>query len=165
MDPSVPRSRLDVEQLYRQYGFAVLRRARAILRSEAEAREAMQDVFVTVLTRGDSFRGDSSPMTWLYAVTSHLCLNRLRDKKRQQALLAERAEGSQPSEGPDPERAHAVRELLSSVPEAEARAAVYLYFDDLSHEEIAALMGCSRRKVGGLLERFRARLLAREARA
>jgi RNA polymerase sigma-70 factor (ECF subfamily) len=44
------------------------------------------------------------------------------------------------------------------LPDDEARAAVYHYVDGMSHREVAEMLGCSRRHVGDLLERLRARM-------
>jgi DNA-directed RNA polymerase specialized sigma24 family protein len=40
------------------------------------------------------------------------------------------------------------------MPEPLALVAVYYYVDELSHAEIARIMGCSSRHVGNLLERL-----------
>ncbi len=144
-----------IDQLYRQYGPSVYRRALNILGSEQEAQEAMQEVFVTLLTKGESFRGDSSLMTWLYSVTTNLCLNQIRNRKRRAMLLSARYRDLHPEDRPHPELVHIVANLLDCVPTDQAQVAIYYYFDDMTQEEISTMMGCSRRKVGDLLERFR----------
>src|SRR4051794_9327512 len=100
MDPAA------ADALYRKYGPAVLRRARAILGDEPSARDAMQEVFVRVLGSATEFRREASPMTWLYQITTRHCLNRLRDRLRRAELL---------TAAPPPESTDA--------PVAEARAA------------------------------------------
>jgi len=45
---------------------------------------------------------------------------------------------------------------LEQLPRALAEVAVYYYVDELSQQEIADLMGCSRRHVGHLIERLEA---------
>jgi RNA polymerase sigma-70 factor (ECF subfamily) len=42
------------------------------------------------------------------------------------------------------------------LPEPLGHVAVYYYLDELTHEEIAELLGCSRRHVGNLLVRLSA---------
>jgi RNA polymerase sigma factor (sigma-70 family) len=113
----------------------------------------MQDVFLTVLTKGSSFEGKSSLVTWLYAITTNLCLNRLRNLKRRVELQ----KGFDPlffhPAGPDPELLRLVHNQLAALPEEQAQAVVYYYFDEMTHDEIARVMGCSRRKVGYLLDK------------
>jgi RNA polymerase sigma-70 factor (ECF subfamily) len=48
------------------------------------------------------------------------------------------------------------------VPEELAQAAVYYYADEMTHEEIAEVLRCSRRHVGDLLERLHQEVGRRE---
>jgi RNA polymerase sigma-70 factor (ECF subfamily) len=146
-----------IEQAYRAHGHSVLRRARHLLGDEADAREMVQEIFASLIERPEQFAGQSSMVTFLYAATTHACLNRLRDRRTRARLLAERVAPATPErEGPGAEAAALVRDLLEKLPEDMAMAAVYCYVDELTHEEIASIMGCSRRHVGNLLERVQA---------
>ena len=64
--------------LYRSHGHVVLRRARTLLGSEADAREALQDVFAALVRNPDAVRSAGSIVAWLYQATTHHCLNHLR---------------------------------------------------------------------------------------
>lgn len=86
MTPAVPH---DVAMLYVQYGASVLRRAAQILRSHDEANEILQDVFARLLARPELMSRARDPSTFLYAVTTNACLNRLRNQ-RHRARLVER---------------------------------------------------------------------------
>lgn len=146
-----------IEALYREHGHSVLRRARRLLGSEDDAREIVQEVFATLLGEHSAFRGESSITTWLYSATTNGCLNRMRNQKNRARLL----EGQEPTSSetlPDAESALVVRDLLSRVPEALAVVAVHYYVDEMTHEEIARVLGCSRRHVGDLIERLHASL-------
>src|SRR2546428_42161 len=46
-----------------------------------------------------------------------------------------------------------LRRILSRLPADVAAATVYHHLDGMTHAEVAGLLGCSRRKVGYLLER------------
>lgn len=157
-------TRQDIENLYREYGPSVFRRAMNILRNQDDAREAMQEVFITALTKGESFKGKSSAMTWLYSVTTHHCLNHLRNSKRRAELVADFDPREWTMDRPHPELLQIVQSLLRVVPQELAEVAVYYYLDDLTHDEISKLLGCSRRKVGYLLEKFRAAIEQEEVR-
>ena len=148
------RGGLSVEEVYRRHGHVVQRRAGQILGNDADAREIVQDLFTSLVERPEQFDGRSSIVTWLYSATTHLCLNRIRDGNNRARLLDERvipAAGA--SAPPTAERSVLVRQLLAQLPDDLATAAVHYYVDEMSHEEIAALMGCSRRHVGNLIER------------
>lgn len=152
-------SGLDVEGLYRTYGHSVLRRARQIMASDDEAGEILQEIFVGLVARPEQFDRRSTPSTFLYAVTTHACLARLRDRKNRLRLIDEQVKPW--STEIDPRSADAaaiVRGVLAQLPDEEARAAVYYHLDGMTHAEIAELIGCSRRHVGDLLERLGQRL-------
>jgi RNA polymerase sigma factor (sigma-70 family) len=150
-------ARRDIERLYLAYGASVFRRALSILGNKHDAEEAMHDVFARVIDVGDQFRGDSHVMTWLYSATTNLCLNRLRDRRRRSALAQEHFVPVQAVSAPGhADRSAILRELIARMPEELSAVCVYHYLDEMTHEEIADMLGCSRRHVGNLLERARA---------
>lgn len=157
----------DIEALYRAHGDVVLRRATAILGNIEDAREVLQDLFVSLIKDPKRFRQESSPVTFLYAAVTHRALRRLRDRKNRNRLVNERvkpfATDVDPARG---EQLAILRDVLRRLPEDLAVVAAYTYLDGLSQEEIAPLLGCSRRQVGKLLERFheRAQALTHSAR-
>lgn len=119
----------------------------------------MQEIFVSLIRDPAQFRGSSSIVTWLYSATTHLCLNKIRDRDNRARLLAQHAASSGDAGVTSLTQAEdmaAARELLRRLPERLARVAVYHYFDGLTHDEIAALLGCSRRNVGKMLMRVAA---------
>jgi RNA polymerase sigma-70 factor (ECF subfamily) len=146
--------RAGVERLYRTHGHVVLRRATLLLGSDAEAQEALQEVFAALLRDPGSLRSVGSTVPWLYRATTHHCLNVLR-RRRTGARAVERhlapiaaeaacARGDALAE---------VRSLLARLPGDVGAALVYHHLDGMTYDEIAAQLGCSRRKVGYLLER------------
>jgi RNA polymerase sigma-70 factor (ECF subfamily) len=147
---------LPLDRLYRSHGPAVLRRARQLLGSEAEAQEVLHDVFTSLVQRPEQFKGQSSIMTFLYAMTTHNALARLRQGRTRLRLLgAHHALGEPLAADPAEARAE-LRQLLGNLPEELAQVAVYYYLDEMTQDEIAELMGCSRQWVGKLVARLRA---------
>ncbi|WP_437313851.1 RNA polymerase sigma factor [Sorangium sp. So ce385] len=145
---------LDVERLYRAHGHHVLRRARALLGSEEESRDVLQEVFLSLVQSPGQFEQRSSPATWLYSATTHRCLNRIRDRKNRARLLGSGMPSSDVG-APRAEQTVQAARLLAELPDELAQAAVYYYIDESTHEEIATIMGCSRRHVGDLLARVK----------
>ena len=143
-----------IASLYRSHGHVVLRRARTLLGSEADAREALQEIFTALVRNPDSVRSAGSIVGWLYQATTHHCLNTLR-KARTGARVLELhlRPGLTETGGPRGEAAAEVRRLLALLPEDVAAAVVYHHLDGMTHAEVAELLGCSRRQVGYLLER------------
>jgi len=144
-------SRLPIAAVYAEQGHIVLRRARQILKNEAEAQDVLHEVFTSLLQKPQQFSGKSSVTTFLYSVTTNLCLNRLRDGANRARLLE--GQGTARWEEASGDRLVHVRELLARLPEDLAQVTVYYYVDEMTHDEIADQLGCSRRQVGNLLER------------
>jgi RNA polymerase sigma-70 factor, ECF subfamily len=152
-----------VEALYRSHGQVVLRRARTLLGSEADAREALQDVFTELLRAPGAVRAAEAAVAWLYQSTTHRCLNQLRHRRTSLQLLDRHVAHAQArTEGPRGEALVAVRQMLGRLPEQLAAVVVYHHLDGMTHEEISTLLGCSRRQVGYLLERAHASLQSEE---
>jgi RNA polymerase sigma-70 factor (ECF subfamily) len=145
----------DVERLYREYGDMVLRRAQRILGSESDAQEVLQELFMSFLRDPSQLKEKTSLTGWLYGATTHLCLNTIRNKKNRLRLLSREAPAA--AAPPRAEERVTARELLAQLPDELARVAIYYYLDEMTHEEIAGLIGCSRRHVGDLLEQAQAR--------
>jgi RNA polymerase sigma-70 factor (ECF subfamily) len=153
-----------IDVVYRTHGHAVLRRARRLLGDEEEARDLLQEVFASLVARPEQFAQKSSITTWLYGVTTHGCLNRLRNARTRKRLFDEHANPSGArSEPPRAEDVAMVKELLAGLPADLAEVAVYHHIDEMTHDEIAEVLGCSRRHVGDLLTRLRSRVAAEES--
>src|SRR5262245_45907388 len=118
---------LSIDELYRKYGPMVLRRARAILGDAQSAQDAMHEIFVRALR--SEFRRESSPVTWLYGITTHFCLNVLRDSRRRDELLREQPPAEEAAAGPGPDDRLALARLLLGMPEELRTVAVYYYLD------------------------------------
>jgi RNA polymerase sigma-70 factor (ECF subfamily) len=128
-----------------------------LLGNHADAEEALQEVFMRVLSTESEYQGQSKLTTWLYGITTNLCLNHIRDKKRRSALLQQ---NMVPTEGAftaqTPVDILTLRWLLAHADERQAQAAVYVYLDGLSYDEVARLLGASKSTIGNLIERFQA---------
>jgi RNA polymerase sigma-70 factor (ECF subfamily) len=144
----------EVEALYRQYGAIVLRRARAILGDEHAAQDAMQEVFIRVLRSSAEFRQEASPATWLYRITTNHCLNIVRDAGRRDRRLRMQARALE-AVAAGVEDQLMMRRLLEQIPDELREIAIYYHVDRMNQDEIAAIIGVSRRTVGNRLEEFR----------
>lgn len=150
-----------IEELYAKYGPMVLRRARGILGEEQAARDAMQEVFLRALRERASFRGEASPVTWLYRITTNFCLNKIRDGARRRELMDQQGPASEASPEASPEDRQTLAAILLRVPEELREIAIYYWVDEMNQDEIAEMVGVSRRTVGNRLEEFKT--LARAA--
>jgi RNA polymerase sigma-70 factor (ECF subfamily) len=147
----------EVERLYREYGDLVLRRAQRIMGSDSEAHEILQELFMSFVNNPKQLEGKSSITGWLYSATTHLCLNTIRNRKNRARLIQLRAAPAQGAPA-TVEAELTARQLLEQLPDELAQVAVYYYFDEMTHEEIAEVIGCSRRQVGNLLQQVQERM-------
>lgn len=114
----------------------------------SEAEDLTQEVFVQLLKKIDSFRGDSQFTTWLHRVTVNQVLMHFRrargrpeqDRDVEMAMVKSKR-GGQPG-APVVERL-ALKAALSDLPSG--CRTVFLLFDieGYRHEEIAKILGCS----------------------
>ena len=152
-----PARRLDpaeIDASYRTYGASVLRRARRLLGDEDEARDVLHEVFMSLIESPQQVRGTGPLLAWLYGATTHASLNRLRNQRTRARLVAADNAAMGAGAPPGAERDAIVRDLLARIPAELAKVAVYYYADEMTHEEIAAVLDCSRRHVGDLVERL-----------
>jgi len=143
-----------IDHMYRDHGHVVLRRARAILRSEAAAADCVQDIFMGLVQRPDQLDGVVKITAWLYRTTTFYCLNKLRDQRGRRRLLETLRPASTVEARSD--AIAVVRDVLDRLPEPLGEVAIYHHLDGMTYDEIASILGCSRRQVGYLLERLHA---------
>lgn len=144
-----------LDRIYGLHAPSVFRRARRLLGNDADAYEVVQDVFLSLFEKPEQYEGRSALTTFLYGMTTNACLNRIRNQKNRLRLLRERVQTpeEQGVRELSPEQRSLLHRCLERMPEELAKAAVYYCVDELSHQDIARLLGCSRRHVGDLLKR------------
>jgi RNA polymerase sigma-70 factor (ECF subfamily) len=152
-----------LDRVYREHGHVVLRRARQLLGSRAEAEDALHEVFLSLARQPQQFTGGSIT-AWLYRATTNHCLNRLRDARNRGRLLEREVEPAEArTTATAPELELTMRALVARLPDEVAQALVYHHVDEMGYDEIAEAMRCSRRHVGNLLRRGRDEMQSREA--
>lgn len=157
---SAADSRAALRELYTKYGGSVFGRCEYLLRDPAKAEDAMQDVFAKALVSLGAFRAESSPLTWLMKIATHHCLNVMRAERapwHRRYRQAEEARAADGGGGPQlVEDREAVRKLLGRLDAETAAAAVHYHVDEMTLEEIAALLGRSVPTIRKRLQTFAA---------
>ncbi|HKP73637.1 MAG TPA: sigma-70 family RNA polymerase sigma factor, partial [Pyrinomonadaceae bacterium] len=132
----------------------------------ALAGDVTQQVFLKLFTRIGQFRHESEFTTWLYRLTTNTCIDEQR-KRRRFSPFAENATPPTASTHaiPAAERRFMRIEIADSVREAiltlkpKLRIAILLkYFEELSYEEIAVILNCSKGTVASRLNRGHSQL-------
>ncbi|MDQ1524052.1 MAG: polymerase sigma-70 factor, subfamily [Pyrinomonadaceae bacterium] len=129
----------------------------------ALASDITQQVFLKLFTRIGQFRHQSEFTTWLYRLTTNTCIDEQRRRRRFSPLpdaLEETPRGHGASATPAAEARFMRLEIADSVRDAigslkpKLRIAILLkYFEELSYEEIAAVLNCSKGTVASRLNR------------
>ncbi|MCG5078280.1 RNA polymerase sigma factor [Paraburkholderia sp. RG36] len=75
------------ELLMRRHNRRLYRLARATLRNDAEAQDALQDAYLNAFRALEHFRGDASLATWLSRLVLNECFARIRREARRQNIM------------------------------------------------------------------------------
>jgi RNA polymerase sigma-70 factor, ECF subfamily len=168
-------------ELMRRHNQRLYRTARAILKDDAEAEDAVQEAYLLAFRAMGNFRGDAKLSTWLTRIVANEALGRLRKRGRAAEVIpfdsqygdgAEIAEAAEDDMNPQtPEqpdnaavRAETRRLLEAKIDELpDAFRAVFMLrgIEELTVEETAAALGVPEATVRSRF--FRARGMLREA--
>ena len=137
-----------LEELYSRYGTAVYSMARYMLRNEALAEEATQEVFLNIWLKAASYNAERGrPKAWVMSVAHHKIVDIIRSRRRNIAMAhptdyetletlpsSQRATDEQAITNLEGERIRKALAILSPV----LREVIDLaYFHGLSQSEIA----------------------------
>ena len=77
------------DALFRRCCGKVFQHATRLLGNAAEAEEVVQEVFLAVYEKAQTFRGDAAFTTWLFRLTANAALSKLRRRKRSKEVAME----------------------------------------------------------------------------
>jgi RNA polymerase sigma-70 factor (ECF subfamily) len=156
------------EDLVRRYQHRVFGVAVRMLASAAEAEEIAQEVFLRVHRSIGEFRGEARLSTWLYAIASRLCLNRLATADRRRPREGDETLLRLPSSTPDAsavlergELEAALHEAIAGLPEDRRIVVVLRDLEGLPYDDIAAVLDLELGTVRSRLHRARLELKAK----
>jgi RNA polymerase sigma-70 factor (ECF subfamily) len=167
------------EELLDRYEDKVFRLAYRFVRNETEAQEILQDTFLSIWRKLDTFKGDAQFSSWLYRVAANAALMRLRAQRRHPVISTEELplgyldnHGQLPPAGenwarrPDDQlqseelRTH-IQRAVDDLPELYRTVFLVRDVEGLSTEETAEVLGISIPTVKTRLHR--ARIALRDA--
>ena len=123
----------------RTHGTVLGRLCMAMLGSQADADEAVQETLLAAHRSMASYRGDGPVKAWLCGIARHVCARRIEGRRRDQRLLEAVPAGAEATDAfAQRQRARALRAALDQLKPSERESLLLRYVADLSHREIAA---------------------------
>jgi len=113
-----------------------------------DASDLAQEAFVRAWRGLRNFKGQAALSTWLYRIAVNVCLNRVSVKKPETEPIDVRRFVDTRNEDPRSgllraERAVAVRHAIAQLPDKQRATLILRTYHDLSHREIAEILGSS----------------------
>ena len=127
-------------------------------KDEAEVADLYQDILVNLWNGYPKFRGESSAGTWIYRVGLNTCISAERKKKRKAETLPLTMDINLFADtDEDTRQVKMLRDRISRLGPFD-RAIVLLWLENLSYDEIGAIVGISAKNVSVRLVRIREQL-------
>jgi len=155
--------RAALDGVVRTYRDRLFQHALYIVKDGQEAYDVVQEVFIRSMREARLFDPDFHIKAWLFRVTSNLCYNIVRDRRRRGGILEslgrrDEVPASQDDRVRDGERRDEVLARMEGLSEDHREILILRYYDDLSYNEIADVLGIRLGTVMSRLSRARGRL-------
>lgn len=146
----------DFEQLVREYKSTIYSVCYMFTETKPEADDLFQEVLTRLWLGRESYRGDANQKSWIYRVSMNTCISYKRKKRIKTVGLEFSPETAVP-DSPASRQAQMLHDRITRL-EPFDRAIVMLWLEDLSYDEIAAIVGITTKAVGVRLVRIKEKL-------
>ena len=133
------------EEIYRRHSPRVYSLAYRLTGSLADAEDLLQEAFLLVHRKLDSFKGDSALGTWIYRLATNCCVDFLRSRQHREEQATDTLDEALP---PAPRAAGAIRvehldleRAIARLPPGYRSAFVLHDVEGFGHSEVAAMLG------------------------
>jgi RNA polymerase sigma-70 factor (ECF subfamily) len=134
------------DRLVERYQRDVYRLCYRYVNNHQDANDMAQEVFLKAYRAISKFRGDSAFSTWLYRIAVNTCLNFRSARRVPQEELSEHLADGRAGVADRiqaDERSAQVRKAVSRLPEKQRATLILKIYHDLTHEEVARILGAS----------------------
>lgn len=150
--------------LYNRYATKIFSKCISLLKDEALAKDATQEIFTKIFLNLSRFGEKSKFSTWVYSITYNYCIDYLR-KQRKQDIFSEDVDkvSDLADEGPETDEellqmeVSQLRTVLDSIPIGDKTVLLMKYQDELSIREIADILDKSESAVKMQIKRAKER--------
>lgn len=133
--------------LYERYAGKVYSKCLSLLKDEALAQDATQEIFMKIFTNLSRFREQAKFSTWVYSIAYNYCIDFLRRRQKNKDLFSDeldKASDVPQEEVPDEAllamEARQLKEVLDRIPTGDKAILLMKYQDDMSIKDIAGIL-------------------------
>ena len=149
---------LDFAQIVKEHKGTIYTVCYMFSKDEDEVADLYQDILVNLWKGYPKFRGDSGAGTWIYRVSLNTCISAERKKKRKAETLPLTMDINLFADtDEDTKQIKMLRDRICKLGPFD-RAIVLLWLENLSYDEIGAIVGISAKNVSVRLVRIREQL-------
>ena len=149
---------IDFARIVKEYKSTIYMVCYMFSKDEDEVADLFQDILVNLWKGFPRFRGDSSPKTWIYRVSLNTCISVERKKKRKgETVPLDMNINLFDDTAEDMKQVRMLQDRISRLGPFD-RAIVLLWLENLSYDEIGAIVGITAKNVSVRLFRIREQL-------
>ncbi len=142
--------------IVRKYRDPIFHHAAYILKDWEQAMDVSQEVFIKAMRETRFFEPEFKMKAWLYRVTSNLCFNLVRNRKRRTAILdgipkRKATDAAQVDAISQSQRQTTILQAMDALSDNHRRILMLRYYSDLSYAEISDTLDI---KLGTVMSRL-----------
>ena len=149
--------------LYDRYSTKIFSKCIAMLKDEALAEDATQEIFTKIFSNLSRFGEKSKFSTWIYSITYNFCIDFIRRRKRQNSMFSDDLENAPEIEDEVPDHelmateVSQLKTILSEIPPGDKYILLMKYQEGLSIKEISEVLDKSESAVKMKIKRAKAK--------
>lgn len=159
-------SHIRIKKLFNKYAGMVYRICSRYTKNKEETEDMMQNVFLKVQEKLNTFQGTSSAMTWIYRIAVNTCIDELRSRKRRDRLIMDNLDTlvikNIECESDISLSKITLEKILDEINTDMKEVLFLVYVEGLSHRETSQRLGVSRAAVTQRITRFREQMKKKE---
>ncbi len=135
--------------LYKRYSGKIYGKSISLLKNEAKAADATQEIFMKILLNLSKFSGKSRFSTWIYSITYNFCIDLIRREKKDPSILVDDISRSHDKEEDVNDsfllemKVKRLKVILEEIPTMDKSILLMKYQDELSIKEISEMIAKS----------------------
>ena len=132
--------------LYKRYSGKIFGKCISLLKEEAKAADATQEVFMKILINLSKFSGKSKFSTWIYSITYNFCIDMIRREKKDPSMLVDNMESNYDKEDDVEDiyllemKVKRLKVILEEIPTMDKSILLMKYQDEMSIKEISTII-------------------------